>query len=164
MNTNRTVKLLNTVYRRQFVLTHYLSHTFNNSCSGTSPTMVDSKKDSDANVVWKRQDSHGCQGFTQTKSGCCQGFTQTKKGYLQKRTSDFSSISPTAPQVTLRVILTLTAMVGFKSWNLDATCVFISVPLPQGQKMYLKPIERYPLPKDKVLKVFKTIYGLIQAS
>ncbi len=86
------------------------------------------------------------------------------KGYLQKRTSDFSSISPTTPQVTLRVILTLTVMVGFKSWNLDATCVFISVPLPQGQKMYLKPIERYPLPKDKVLKVSKTIYGLIQPS
>jgi hypothetical protein len=47
------------------------------------------------------------------------------KGYLQKRTSDFSSFSPTASQVTLRVILALTAMVGFKSWDLDATCGFI---------------------------------------
>ena len=35
------------------------------------------------------------------------------KGYLQKRTSDFSSFSPTASQVILRVILALTAMVGF---------------------------------------------------
>ena len=47
------------------------------------------------------------------------------KGYLQKRTSDFSSFSPTASQVTLRVILALTAMVGFKSWDLDDTCAFI---------------------------------------
>jgi hypothetical protein len=85
------------------------------------------------------------------------------KGYLQKRTSDFSSFSPTASQVTLRVILALTAMVGFKSWDLDATCAFISAPLPKGQKLYLKPIEGYPLPKGKVLKLLKTIYGLIQA-
>jgi hypothetical protein len=84
------------------------------------------------------------------------------KGYLQKRTSDFSSCSPTASQVTLRVILALTAMIGFRSWDLDTTCAFISVPLPKGQKLYLKPIEGYPLPKGKVLKLLKTIYGLIQ--
>ena len=85
------------------------------------------------------------------------------KGYLQKRTSDFSSFSPTASQVTLRVILALTAMVGFRSWDLDATCAFISAPLPKGQNLYLKPIEGYLLPKGKVLKLLKTIYGLIQA-
>jgi hypothetical protein len=86
------------------------------------------------------------------------------KGYLQKRTSDFNSFSPTASQVILlRVILALTAMLGFKSWDLDATCAFISAPLPKGQKLYLKPIEGYPLPKGKVLKLLKTIYGLIQA-
>jgi hypothetical protein len=64
----------------------------------------------------------------------------------------------------LRVILALTALVGFKSWDLDATCAFISAPLPKGQKLYLKPIEGYPLPKGKVLKLLKTTYGLIQAS
>ena len=85
------------------------------------------------------------------------------KGYLQKRTSDFSSFSSTAPQVTLRVILALTAMVVFKSWDLDATCAFISAPLPKGQKLCEKPIEGYLLPKGKVLKLLKTIYGLIQA-
>jgi hypothetical protein len=75
----------------------------------------------------------------------------------------FSSFSPTALQVTLRVILVLTAMVGFKSWDLDATCAFISAPLPKGQKLCEKPIEGYLLPKGKVLKLLKTIYGLIQA-
>ena len=48
------------------------------------------------------------------------------KGYLHKRTSDFSSFPPIASQVTLRVILALTVMLGFKSWDLDDTCVFIT--------------------------------------
>jgi hypothetical protein len=55
-------------------------------------------------------------------------------------------------------------MIGFKSWDLVATCAFISVPLPKGQKLYLKPIEEYPLPKGKVLKLLKTIYWIIQVS
>jgi hypothetical protein len=67
------------------------------------------------------------------------------KGYLQKRTSDFSSFSPTTSQVTLRVIFALTAMVGFKSSDLDVTCAFISAPVPKGQKLCEKPIEGYPL-------------------
>ena len=46
---------------------------------------------------------------------------------------------------------------------MDTSCAFISAPLPKGQKLYLKPIEGYPLPKGKVLKLLKTIYGLIQA-
>jgi hypothetical protein len=54
-------------------------------------------------------------------------------------------------------------MVVFKSWDLDATCAFISAPLPKGQKLCEKPIEGYLLPKGKVLKLLKTIYGLIQA-
>ena len=85
------------------------------------------------------------------------------KGYLQKRHPDFSSFSPTDSQVTLRVILALTAAVGYKSWDLDATCAFISADLPEDQHIYLEPIEGYPLPSGKVLKLKKTIYGLIQA-
>jgi len=65
--------------------------------------MGDSKKDSD---------KHACQAFTKLPRP-----RVVAKGYLQKRTSDFSSFSPTAPQVTLRVILALTAMLGFKSWD-----------------------------------------------
>jgi len=69
-----------------------------------------------------------------------------QKGYLQKRTFDFSFFSPTDTQVTLRVILALTARVGFKRWDLDDTWAFISVPLPKGQNLYL-PIEGYLIPK-----------------
>ena len=42
--------------------------------------------------------------------------------------------------------------------------LFISAPLPKGQKLYLKPMEGYPLPKGKVLKLSISIYGLIQAT
>jgi hypothetical protein len=84
------------------------------------------------------------------------------KGYLQKRTSDFSSFSPTASQVTLRVILALTAMVGFKSWDLDVTCVFYQCTFAKGTEAVSESIEGYSLPKGKVLKLLKTIYGLIQ--
>ena len=68
------------------------------------------------------------------------------KGYLQKRHPDFSSFSPTASQITLRVILALRASVGYKSWDLDATCAFISADLPEGQHISLEPIKGYPLP------------------
>jgi hypothetical protein len=62
------------------------------------------------------------------------------------------------------MILDLIAIVGFKSWDLDATCAISSAPLPKGQKLFLKSIEAMispGLPKGKVLKLLKTIYGLI---
>ena len=42
------------------------------------------------------------------------------------------------------MILDLIAIVGFKSWDLDATCVISSAPLPKGQKLFLKSIEDIP--------------------
>ena len=81
------------------------------------------------------------------------------KGYLKKMTSDFSSFSPATSQVILRVILALTAMFGFKCWDLDATCAFISATLPKGQNLYLKAIEVYLLLKGKVLKLLKLFMG-----
>jgi hypothetical protein len=39
------------------------------------------------------------------------------------------------------VILAPTASVGYKSWDLDATCALISADLPEGQHIYLEPIE-----------------------
>jgi hypothetical protein len=134
--------------------------------------MVDSKKDSDKQL----QFPHGELGTKPTNEVWIHSETKktrilvkrlprpkvVSKVYLQKRTSDFSFFSPTASQVTLRVILALTAMLGFKSWDLDTTCSFISVPLPKGQKLYprLKSIEGYPLAKGKLLKLLKN-YGLI---
>jgi hypothetical protein len=92
--------------------------------------------------ILKQKDSHACQAFTQTKSGC-------KRLSPEKDRSDFSSFSPTASQVTLRVILDLIAIVGFKSWCLDATCAFSSAPLPKGQKLFLKSIEDIPFQKAR---------------
>ncbi len=137
---------MNDVYQGQFVLTHYLSRTFKQLWSSINKRWAIARK-TVTNMLVDRLP--GPRVFA--------------KGYLQKRTSDFNSFSPTTPQVTLRVILALTAMLGSKSWDLDVTCAFISAPLPKGQKLCEKPIEGYLLPKGKVLKLLKTIYGLIQA-
>ena len=85
--------------------------------------MGDSKKDSDkqlqfphgelgtkpVNEVWMHCETKRLSSLTSVYPD--QEWLQ--KGYLQKRTFDFSSFSPTATQVTLRVILALTVMVGF---------------------------------------------------
>ena len=47
-------------------------------------------------------------------------------GYQQKEGVDyFESFSPTASQVTVRFIMAITAMPGWYSADLDATCAFI---------------------------------------
>ena len=42
-------------------------------------------------------------------------------------------------------------------------CVFISAQLPPDELVYLKPIEDFPLPPGKCLRLRKTIYGLKQS-
>jgi hypothetical protein len=112
---------VNAVYQGQFVLTHYLSRTFKQLWRSINKWWATARK-TVTNMLVKR---------------CLPRPRVVAKGYLQKRTSDFSSFSPTASQVTLRVILALTAMVGFKSWDLDDTCAFYNAPLPKGQKFFL---------------------------
>lgn len=85
-------------------------------------------------------------------------------GYLQRPGKDFhASFSPTASYVTIRMILALTALLYWYSYDLDATGAFISSPLPPEEQVYLKPIEGFPLGPNKCLKLKKTIYGLVQA-
>jgi hypothetical protein len=54
-------------------------------------------------------------------------------------------------------------MVGLKKLGLGCHMRFHQCTLSKGQKLYLKSIEGYPLPQGKVLRLLKTIYGLIQA-
>ena len=75
----------------------------------------------------------------------------------------FASFSPTASYVCIRMILALTALPFWYSYDLDATGAFISSPLPPEEQVYLKPIEGFPLGPGKCLKLNKTIYGLVQA-
>ena len=85
-------------------------------------------------------------------------------GYQQKPGIDyFENFSPTASQVTVRFIMAMTAMKGWDSADLDATCAFICAPLPEKEQIYMKPIEGFPLPEGKCLKLVKSAYGLVQA-
>ena len=85
--------------------------------------MGDSKKDSDkqlqfphrelgrkpVNEVWMHSETKRLSSLS-----CVHPDQEwLQKGYLQKRTFDFRYFSSTDTQVTLRVILALTVMVGF---------------------------------------------------
>ena len=58
---------------------------------------------------------------------------------------------------------TLTALPHWYGVDLDDTGAFISAPLPPEEQVYLKGIPGFDLPKDKCLRLKKTIYGLVQA-
>ena len=86
------------------------------------------------------------------------------KGYMQQQGVHYTqSFSPTISQVSLRIVMALTSMKGFRSWDLDATSAFVSAPLPEGETVYMEQIPGFPLPKGKCLKLKRTLYGLVQA-
>ncbi len=87
------------------------------------------------------------------------------KGYMQQQGVHYTqSFSPTIKaQVSLRIVMVLTSMKGFRSWDLDATSAFVSAPLPEGETVYMEQIPGFPLPKSKCLKLKRTLYGLVQA-
>ena len=69
------------------------------------------------------------------------------RGFEQRKGIDyFQSFSPTASQVSLRLVLTLTASLGFLSVDLDATSAFISAPLQDNEQVYMTAVPGYPLP------------------
>ncbi len=60
------------------------------------------------------------------------------RGFEQCKGVDyFHSFSPTVSQVSLRLVLALTASPGFLSVDLDATSAFISAPLQDNEQVYM---------------------------
>ena len=47
--------------------------------------------------------------------------------------------------------------------DLDATCAFISAPLPKDEQVYMKAVPGFPLKQGQCLKLRSTIYGLVQS-
>ncbi len=86
------------------------------------------------------------------------------KVYIQQQdVHNPQSFSPTISQVSLCIVMVLTSMKGFRSWDLDATSVFVSAPLSEGETGYMDHIPGFTLPKGKRLKLKRTLYGLVQA-
>ena len=86
------------------------------------------------------------------------------RGFEQRKGVDyFQSFSPTASQVSLRLVLALTASPGFLSVDLVATSAFISAPLQDNEQVYMTAVPGYPLPPGHCLHVVKSIYGLATA-
>jgi hypothetical protein len=83
------------------------------------------------------------------------------RGFEQRKGVDyFQSFSPTASQVSLRLVLALTASPDFLSVDLDATSAFTSAPLQGNEQVYMTAVPGYPLPPGHCLHVVKSIYGL----
>ena len=83
------------------------------------------------------------------------------KGYMQEKGIHYDeSFSPTISQVTLCIVMDLTSMTGFSSWDLDATSAFVSVVLPDDEVVYMDAIPGFP--KGKCLRFLRTLYGLVQ--
>jgi hypothetical protein len=86
-------------------------------------------------------------------------------GYQQRQGVDyFQSFSPTASQISVRLVMALTNIPGFRSIDMDTTCAFISAPLPHTQQVYMTAVPGNPLKPGQCLRLRKTIYGLTQAS
>ena len=86
------------------------------------------------------------------------------KGFQQRKGIDYlHSFSPTASYVTIRLIMALTSIAGFFSYDLDATCAFISARLPPEEQVFMKAIPGFPLPEGRCLKLKSSLYGLVQA-
>jgi hypothetical protein len=57
-------------------------------------------------------------------------------GYHQCQGVDcFQSFIPTASQISVRLVMSLTSILGFRSIDMDTTCAFISAPLPQTEQV-----------------------------
>ena len=83
-------------------------------------------------------------------------------GYQQRKGIDyFESFSPTASHTSIRLLLALTALPGFKSIDWDVTCAFISAVLKEP--VYMRSVPGYELPPGKCYRLRKTIYGLVQS-
>jgi hypothetical protein len=60
------------------------------------------------------------------------------KGYLQKNIDYFESCAPTVSHITIRLVLVITDVPDFFSYDYDAVCAYISAPLPASERVYIK--------------------------
>ena len=75
-------------------------------------------------------------------------------GLQQRKGIDYPhSFSPRASYVTIRLIMAVTAIAGFVSYHLDATCAFISARLPPEEQVFTKAIAGFPLREGRCLKL-----------
>jgi hypothetical protein len=86
-------------------------------------------------------------------------------GYDMIKHVDYeSSYSPTCSQTSLRLILALTATVGWHSFDYDAQNAFISAALKPHEYLYMRPLPGYDVGAGNVLEVRRNLYGSVEAS
>jgi len=86
-------------------------------------------------------------------------------GYQQEKGQDFlERFSPTCSQITLRLILGLTAIIGWRSIDMDALSALISSKLAVSEYVYMKMPKGFDTLQDThSLSLNRYIYGLRQS-
>jgi len=75
----------------------------------------------------------------------------------------FESFLPTCSHSTIRLVLALTAVPGWYSFDLDAVCAFISSDFAPGERVYMKDPAGYNIGEGNCIYMLKFIYGHVQA-
>ena len=86
------------------------------------------------------------------------------RGDQQKEGIDFfETWSPVVQWSTIRIVMILTALRGWKSVQCDITAAFIHALLKPGEEIYVHQPRGFKLKDDHVLKLRRSLYGLRQA-
>jgi len=86
------------------------------------------------------------------------------RGDQQKEGIDFfETWSPVVQWSTIRIVMILTALRGWKSVQCDITAAFIHALLKPGEEIYVHQPRGFKLKENHVLKLRRSLYGLRQA-
>ena len=86
-------------------------------------------------------------------------------GYDMIQGVDYETgFSPTCSQVSLRLVLALTASPGWISYDYDAESAFISASLKPSEYLYMRPLPGYDIGAGNILEVRRNLYGSVEAS
>ena len=88
-----------------------------------------------------------------------------RKGFLTNSGVDYDeTFSPAAMLKSIRIMLAIAAIYDYEIWQMDVKAVFLNGFLKE--ELYMMQLEGFVDPKDanKVCKLQRSIYGLVQAS
>ena len=82
------------------------------------------------------------------------------QGHRDKEKSVLVHNSKTVRQSSIRILLALAALFGFRIWSLDVNNAYLQSASQLLRDIYLKPGKEFELPSGHLLKLLRPLYGL----